>query len=99
MTHNHGTPYQHVEWTLLINALVEIRQNGHIIRTGFVDDAMTDSSALWIAADAENPRQIFEASEGHQVWVTPQELTGDLRFRMTRNEITRTKAGTKSTWS
>ena len=31
---------------MLINALVEIRHNGRVIRTGFVEDAMPDSSAL-----------------------------------------------------
>ncbi|RKO21817.1 hypothetical protein D7Z96_15245 [Pseudarthrobacter phenanthrenivorans] len=76
-------PRKHVEWSLLINALVDIRHNGQVIRSGFVDDAMPDSSALWIAADAAHPRQMFEAAQGHQVWVTPQELSGDLNYRMT----------------
>ena len=60
-----------VGWNLLINMWVEIRCYGRVIRTGFVDDAMPDSSALWIAADANDPRQMFEASEGLEVWVTP----------------------------
>lgn len=64
---------KHVGWSLLINVWVEIRYYGRVIRTGFVDDAMPDSSALWIAADANDPRQMFEASEGLEVWVTPQD--------------------------
>jgi hypothetical protein len=75
---------------MLINALVEIRHNGHVIRTGFVEDAMPESSALWIAADANNSRQMFEASQGHEAWVTPQQLSGDLSDRMTASQIFRT---------
>lgn len=62
---------KHVGWNLLINMWVEIRCYGRVIRTGFVDDAMPDSSALWIAANANDPRQMFEASEGLEVWVMP----------------------------
>lgn len=61
---------------MLIDALVEIRHNGQVVRTGFVEDAMPDSSALWIAADSTNSRQMFEASQAHEVWVTPQQLGG-----------------------
>ena len=91
MTLNRATPRKHVEWTLLINALVEIRRNGRVIRTGTVEDAMPDSSALWIAADSSNPRQMFETCQGHQVWVTPQELSGELSYRMTTKQIFPTK--------
>jgi len=71
MTLNRTTPRKHVEWRLLLNTFVEIRLNGQVLRTGFVEDAMPDSSALWIAANKDGPRQMFEASQGHQVWVTP----------------------------
>jgi hypothetical protein len=36
MTLNRATARKHVEWNLLINALVEIRHHGHVIRSGFV---------------------------------------------------------------
>lgn len=94
MTSNRATPRKHAEWSLLINALVEIRHNGKAIRTGFVEDARPDSSALWLTADAANPRQMFEAAEGHQVWVTPQELSGDLKNRMTARQIFCNSSGT-----
>jgi hypothetical protein len=87
MTLNRTTPRKHVEWSLLLNTFVEIRLNGQVLRTGFVEDAMPDSSALWIAADRHGPRQMFEACEGHQVWVTPQELCGELRYRMTAKQM------------
>ncbi len=87
MTLNRATPRKHGDWNLLINALVEIRQNGQVIRTGFVEDVMPDSSVLWLAADRDNPRQMFEACQGHQVWVTPQALSGELSYRMTTGQI------------
>ncbi|WP_353710295.1 hypothetical protein [Arthrobacter sp. K5] len=93
MALNRATPRKHVEWSLLINALVEIRHQDNVIRTGFVEDAMPDSSALWLAADAVHPRQLFEAAQGHQVWVTPQELSGDLNYRMTTTQIFRNSSG------
>ncbi|WP_461186728.1 hypothetical protein [Arthrobacter sp. Z4-13] len=48
---------------------------------------MPDSSALWIAGDRNGPRQMFEVSEGHQVWVTPQQLSGELSYRMTTKQL------------
>ena len=87
MTLNRAMPRKHVEWSLLLNTYVEIRLDGQVIRTGFVEDAMPDSSALWIAADHDGPRQMFEACQGHQIWVTPQELSGDLNYRMTTKQI------------
>jgi len=83
---NRTTPRKHVEWNLLINTLVEIRLHGQVLRTGFVEDVMPDSSALWIAADQHGPRQMFAACEGHQAWVTPQELCGELSYRMTTKQ-------------
>ncbi|MDQ0121034.1 hypothetical protein AB0280_01185 [Pseudarthrobacter sp902506025] len=56
MTLKPTTARKHTEWSLLVNALVEIRYNGQVLRTGFVEDAMPDSSALWIAADSKNSR-------------------------------------------
>lgn len=55
MTLSRATPRKHGDWSLLINALVEIRQNGQVIRTGFVEDVMPDSSVLWLASDRDNP--------------------------------------------
>jgi hypothetical protein len=48
---------------------------------------MPNSSALWIAADSTSPRRIYEESQGHQVWVTPQELSGKLHYRMTTKQM------------
>ncbi|MFF1254381.1 hypothetical protein ACFVYC_18075, partial [Pseudarthrobacter sp. NPDC058329] len=35
----------------------------------------------------ENRTVPFEASQGHQVWVTPQTLSGELSYRMTTRQI------------
>lgn len=86
MTLSPVSPRQHHVWSLLINAFVEIRQNGKIIRTGIVEDAMPDSSIVWVAGDGIRSRQMFEVSQGHQVWVAPQELSGDLNYRMTTKQ-------------
>ncbi|MFP3459937.1 hypothetical protein R5O87_03680 [Arthrobacter globiformis] len=96
MTLKPPTARKHAEWSLLVNALVEIRHNGQLIRTGFVEDAMPDSSALWIAADNRNSRQMFQATEGHEVWVTPQELSGDLNYRMTNRHLFKTTPPTRN---
>jgi hypothetical protein len=87
MTLHPASARQHIQWSLLTNALVEIRHNGRVIRTGIVEDVMPDSSALWIAADPTHPRQMFEVVQGHQVWISPQELSGDLTYRMTVEHI------------
>lgn len=42
---------------------------------------MPDSSALWIVVDGNSPRQMFEVSRGHEVWVIPQELPGGQHYR------------------
>lgn len=75
--------YRYNEWCQLIGAFVEIRQSDNIVRSGFVDDATHDSSALWLAADGFNGRAIFEAAQGHVVWVEPQELEGKRCYQMT----------------
>jgi hypothetical protein len=90
MTLSRATPRKHLEWPHLINALVEIRHHNRVLRTGYVEDAMADSSVVWIAADRNQPRQMFEAAQGHEVWVTSQKLDGDLSYRMTRHQIFQT---------
>jgi len=87
MTTRTTPAHKHVRWSLLLNVLVEIRQDGQVLRTGIVEDVMPDSSALWLVADAEHPRQLFEVCQDHEVWVTPRELSGDLHFRMTARQI------------
>ena len=74
---------QYIHWRRLIGATVQIRQHGHIIRTGTNDDAMADSTELWIAGDAAQPRTMYEAAHGSEVWAEPEEAEDGLCYRMT----------------
>lgn len=74
-------------WRRLIGALVEIRRYDQAVRTGLVEDAMPDSSVLWIAADGVQPRNMYEAAENYKAWVEPQQLTGEAAYRMTSAQL------------
>jgi hypothetical protein len=75
-------PYRYHDWSRLIGTPVEVRKGFELIRAGVVDDAMQDSSALWLAADGAGGRALFTAAEGYEVWIRPQELGGKLCFKM-----------------
>jgi hypothetical protein len=79
--------YLYHDWSRLIGTPVEIRKDFTIVRVGIVDDAMPDSSALWLAADSTHGRAIFAAAEGYQVWIRPQELTGKLCYKMAAAQL------------
>lgn len=88
--------HNHTQWQDLIGALVEIRQNGTVIRAGIVHDAMPDGSAIWINADSSQPRRIYEKSEEFLVYVEPRQLTGKSTYRMTTEHLYKNK-GTLTT--
>ena len=79
--------YPFKEWNRLIGAPVEIRRAGTTVRSGTVDEAMPDSSLLWLAADAAHDRMLFSAAEDYEVWVEPRLLDGDLTYRMTDSQL------------
>lgn len=81
------TFYRHDAWRDLLGAVVEVRQNGTVIRQGLVADVMPDSSAIWIAADGLTGRTLIEATEGHEVWVEPRQLEGKRAYRMTASAL------------
>lgn len=70
-------------WHRLIGAFVEIRKDGQVVSAGFVEDAMPDSTALWVAADGVQPRRMYESALNYKAWVEPQQLTGRACYRMT----------------
>lgn len=74
--------YPYHDWNRLIGVPVEVRKNFLIVRTGVVDDAMSDSSVLWLAAEGVHGRTLFAAADEYQVWIRPQELNGQLCFKM-----------------
>lgn len=87
MTKNPVVKCRMKEWSLLVGAPVEIRMWGTLIRAGTVEDAMPDSSLLWIAADGVQGRALFSAADNYEVWVEPRLLDGDMRYRMTNSQL------------
>ncbi|MDR7159821.1 hypothetical protein J2X42_002537 [Arthrobacter sp. BE255] len=75
------------DWKRLIGAHVEVRRGQQLARYGVVDDAMPDSSIVWLAADGINRRTMYEAAEGYSVWVEPQQLSGEASYRMTTLQL------------
>lgn len=75
------------DWNRLIGAYVQISRENQVIRSGVVDDAMPDSSILWVASDGIHPRAMFEAADGYAAWVEPQQLTGEASYRMTSFQL------------
>jgi hypothetical protein len=53
----------------LIGLPVEIRQAGHTVASGTVDDAMPDSSILWLAPSGPQHRTMYERSLKYDAWV------------------------------
>lgn len=65
---------KYLKWQRLIGLPVEIRQAGHTVASGTVDDAMPDSSILWLAQSGPQHRTMYEKSLKHEVWVDPNIL-------------------------
>lgn len=61
--------HRYEDWAQLRGHFVEIRHLNNVVRCGFVDDATADSEFIWVAADANTTRQMFEKSEDYEVWV------------------------------
>jgi hypothetical protein len=58
-----------LKWKRLIGLPVEIRQAGHTVASGTVDDAMPDSSILWLAPNGPQHRTMYERSLKYEAWV------------------------------
>ncbi|QQQ64405.1 hypothetical protein [Paenarthrobacter ureafaciens] len=56
-------------WHPLVGQQVVIRLSGHVVRCGTVDAVTTDDEVLWLASEGAVPRQLFERSEGFEVWI------------------------------
>ncbi|MDQ0661931.1 hypothetical protein QFZ35_000429 [Arthrobacter ulcerisalmonis] len=80
-------PYRYQDWSRLVGTPVEVRKGSELVRAGVVDDAMQDSSALWLAADSAAGRVLFSADEGYEVWITPRELEGKLCYKMAAAQL------------
>ena len=56
------------DWTLLVGATVEIRQQGIPLCGGFVDAVTEDGTILWLQAPTRS-RQLYEKAEFYEAWV------------------------------
>jgi hypothetical protein len=65
---------QYIHRRRLIGATIKIRHDGRITRTGTIDHAMTDSTALWIPGDAARPRTMYETVRGIELWADANEV-------------------------
>lgn len=79
--------HKHSQWEVLVGAFVEVRHQGLVVRRGIVEEAMPDGSAIWITAEGNLPRRIYEKSEGFLIYVEPQLLEGTLTYRMTTSNL------------
>ena len=79
--------YPYSEWARLIGVPVEVRKGRRTVRSGVVDNAMPDSSAVWIAGDANGGRALFTAADGYEVWISPRKLDGNLCYRMAASHL------------
>ncbi|TNB67235.1 hypothetical protein FHJ30_20915 [Arthrobacter sp. BB-1] len=76
--------HRHVkDWSTLLGANVEIRQNQTVICSGIVDAVTEDAQIIWVHSPVEG-RRLFEKAEFHQAWAT-EEGTG-FHYKVNRNE-------------
>ena len=76
--------HRHVkDWSTLVGANVEIRQNQTVICSGTVDAVTEDAQILWVHSAVEG-RRLFERAEHYQAWAT-EECTG-FHYKLSRND-------------
>ena len=70
--------YRCDDWSRLTGADVEIHKRGRLVRAGIVDAVMPDKSILWLAADHNGTRTLFESAEGYEVWANAHDIPDEL---------------------
>lgn len=60
--------FQH-EWHPLVGQQVVVRLHGNVVRYGIVDAVTEDDEVLWLNLEGPASRQLFERSEGFEVWI------------------------------
>jgi hypothetical protein len=56
------------DWHRSVGQYVEVRLHGRPVRTGIVEAVMPDCSALWMAADGADGRQMLAKADGYQIF-------------------------------
>lgn len=74
--------YRCYDWSRLTGAKVEIRRHGHLVRGGTVDAVMPNETILWLAADHNGSRELFESAEGYEIWADPYDIPDELYSSM-----------------
>lgn len=62
-----GETSRRMDWSHLIGDCVEIWLEELHVCTGIVDQATSDDSVLWLAADGSRTRQLFDKYAGYEV--------------------------------
>jgi hypothetical protein len=62
------------DWRRLRGAEVEIWHDGHLQRTGIIDEATEDSTMAWVAADSKEPRRLLERGSGFELRICFEQL-------------------------
>ena len=58
-------------WCLLGGLEVDIIHSGTVVRTGTVEIAASDSSAVWLSLRGVEGRMLVHKSEGFEIWADP----------------------------
>ncbi|MDR6989206.1 hypothetical protein J2Y66_003721 [Paenarthrobacter nitroguajacolicus] len=56
-------------WRPLVGRTVTVKLQTHEVRTGVVDAVTADDQILWLDCHGNNPRRLFERSDGFQIWI------------------------------
>lgn len=66
--------YRCDDWSNLARgASVEIRRHGKVFRSGIVETVMPEAGMLWLSADHNGTRALFELAEEFEAWLDPDE--------------------------
>lgn len=57
------------DWHRLVGHTVEVWNLGKHVLTGSVEQAADDDSVLWIAAEGNRTRRLFDKRSGYEMWV------------------------------
>lgn len=71
------------DWTTLVGASIELRQQGHPVCNGHVDAVTNDGSILWLQAPARG-RKLYEKAEFYEAWAA-EDRTG-FHYRVSAKE-------------
>lgn len=58
-------------WQELLGRNVQIRKDGKLVRTGYVEAVTRLADVLWVESHGIHPRQLFDKAEGYTVEPLP----------------------------